>query len=240
MRRRLKRQRMVIAGYAATAMSSRGVLRDKKMTCSNEGTVRKDDQSTTGRRALASEIADAVRRHLAGDDTAMADLVRLATRWLTYVCREYRLSTHTAEDVVQNTMLALILHMRSLRDPHSALAWLTVVARREAIREIRVEKRVEPVGDMAVLDSALEYDNPERVFEAKLLSGAIQRNLAKLPARRRDLLWLVFLTEISGYATIADTLDIPIGSIGPTRRRSLDRMRELLCADEEWCLGLSA
>jgi len=50
---------MVIAGYAATVMSSRGVLRDKKMTCSNEGTVREDDQSTTGRRALASEVANA-------------------------------------------------------------------------------------------------------------------------------------------------------------------------------------
>jgi hypothetical protein len=39
---------------------------------------------------------------------------------------------------------------------------------------------------------------------------------------------------------IADTLGIPIGSIGPTRRRSLERMRELLCADDEWGLGRSA
>ena len=202
----------------------------------------RDEQTTNGGRGsgLAAEVADAVQRHLGGDERAMADLVRRATPWLFRICREYRLSTHSAEDVVQNTLLALTLHAQRLRDPHSTLAWLTVVTRREAIRLIKAERRAEPIGDMAVLDSALDDDDPEYVFEARLLSSALQRNLAKLPELRRDLLRLVFLSDVKGYAAIAEKLGIPIGSIGPTRQRSLERMRELLCADEEWCLGRSA
>lgn len=212
------------------------------MTASNEESVREDDHTTNDNKVnrLAADVGDAVRRYLSGDELAMAELVRRATPLLFHICREYRLSTHTAEDVVQNTLLALTVHAPTLRDPHSALAWLTVVARREALRAIRTEKRMEPVGDMDVLDSPLDHGDPERVFEARLLTRAIERNLAKLPERRRDLLRMVFLAEVKGYAAIADKLGIPIGSIGPTRQRGLERMRELLCADEEWCLGRSA
>jgi RNA polymerase sigma factor (sigma-70 family) len=212
------------------------------MTASMEIAFREDDRTPDDDRVgrLAAEVADAVQRHLSGDATAMADLVQRATPLLRNICRGYRLSTHTAEDVVQNTLLMLTLHVRSLREPHSALAWLAVIARREAVRAIRTERRMEPVGDMTTLDSELNFDDPERAFEAKVLRSAIERSLAKLSPQRRELLRLVFLTEVKGYAVIADTLGIPIGSIGPTRRRSLERMRELLCADDEWGLGRSA
>jgi RNA polymerase sigma factor (sigma-70 family) len=212
------------------------------MTASMETAFREDDRTVDDDRVgvLAAEVADAVQRHLSGDATAMADLVRRATPLLRNICRGYRLSTHTAEDVVQNTLLMLTLHVRSLREPHSALAWLAVIARREAVRAIRMERRMEPVGDMTTLDSEPNFDDPERAFEAKVLRSAIDRGLAKLSPQRRELLRLVFLTEVKGYAMIADTLGIPIGSIGPTRRRSLERMRELLCADDEWGLGRSA
>src|SRR6185295_5346691 len=110
-------------------------------------TVRENETETD---TLHGKVGDAVRRHNAGDRTAMTDLVRIVTPWLFRVCREHRLATATAEDVVQTTLLALVQHVHSVRDPRSALSWLTVVARRESLRAIAKERRCDPVEDMTV------------------------------------------------------------------------------------------
>ena len=182
---------------------------------------------------LAAGVAEAALRHLAGDQKAMADLVRMVMPWLFRLCRGYHLSTHTAEDVVQSTLLALTKHMLTLRDPRCALGWLSVVARREALKAIRSEQRVEPTGDLETLESADFDGDPERVFEARVLRAVLAQNLAKLPDRSRELLRLMFLVEVTDYASLARMMDMPVGSIGPTRQRGLARMRDLLCVDAD-------
>jgi RNA polymerase sigma factor (sigma-70 family) len=200
------------------------------MTLSLTSTTAADDAPKNGDNTdtLAEKVGDAVRRYNDGDERAMTDLVRCVTPWLFHVCRGYRLSRPTAEDVVQNTMLALVQHIRSVREPRSALSWLSVVARREALRAINKDRRTELVGDMAMFDTVRESDDPQHVVEAKLVREALLASLARLPGRRRDLLWLLFLAEVKGYATIGEILGMPIGSIGPNRQRGLDAMRGLL------------
>ena len=56
------------------------------------------------------------------------------------------------------------------------------------------------------------------------------RALASLGGRCRSLLDALFLREVEGYERVVDELDIPVGSIGPTRRRCLDRLLEALRA----------
>src|SRR5689334_18960551 len=161
---------------------------------------------------LREKVGDALCRHNDGDAAAMADLVRCVTPWLFHVCRGYRLSTPTAEDVVQATLLTLVTHAHSVRDPRSALSWLTVVARREALHAIARERRCEPVEDTAVFDRVCATDDPHTVVEARMLRAAVLRGLAALPARRRDLLYLLFLAEVRSYETVGAILDMPIGS----------------------------
>jgi RNA polymerase sigma factor (sigma-70 family) len=189
-----------------------------------------DHESTTSDtpETLAEKVGDAVLRHNAGDERAMTDLVRCVTPWLLHICRGYRLSQATAEDVVQNTLLVLVQHVRTVREPRSALSWLSVVARREALRALNKDRRAEPVEDMAVFDGVREADDPQYLVEAKLVREALLSALARLPARRRNLIWLLFLAEVEGYARVGDILGMPVGSIGPTRQRGLDAMRALL------------
>ena len=52
-----------------------------------------------------------------------------------------------------------------------------------------------------------------------------------LPQRSQDLLRLL-MDESKSYEEISRLLDMPIGSIGPTRQRCLRRLRELMAADE--------
>jgi RNA polymerase sigma factor (sigma-70 family) len=200
-------------------------------------TVRENDTETD---TLHGKVGDAVRRHNAGDRTAMTDLVRTVTPWLFRVCREHRLSTATAEDVVQTTLLALVQHVHSVRDPRSALSWLTVVARRESLHAIAKERRCDPVGDMATFDRTLPGDDPHALVEARMQRAMILRSLAALSERRRDLLYLIFIAEVRSYATIGQVLDMPVGSIGPTRQRGLDAMRRRLESDGEWAERRSA
>jgi RNA polymerase sigma factor (sigma-70 family) len=200
------------------------------MTLALTRTTAPDNETSNGDSpdTLAEKVGDAVRRYNAGDERAMTDLVHSVTPWLFHICRGYRLSRPTAEDVVQNTMLTLVQHIRTVREPRSALSWLSVVARREALRAINKERRTELVGDMAAFDTVREADDPQHVVEATLVRETLLTTLAKLPGRRRDLLWLLFVAEVKGYATIGEILGMPVGSIGPNRQRGLDALRGLL------------
>ncbi len=88
---------------------------------------------TTTTPTLADQVAMCIRRHLDGDPEAMTDLTRQVRPWLFHIARSYRLPHELADDVVQSTMLAALLHIHRLRDPGSGLSWLSVVARREAL-----------------------------------------------------------------------------------------------------------
>ena len=196
-------------------------------------TSSRNNLPTTGN-TFSTTVADAVRRHLDGDATAITDLVQLVRPWLYRTARGYRLPAHTADDVVQNTLLALWQHVDRLRDPQTTVAWLSVVARNEAFRTLRLEGRTIPVGEGWELDRASETGNPEQALLLEHSRRAVHRNLAKLPARGRELLTLAFLADVQDYATISALLDMPVGSIGPTRRRGLEKMRTLLEGDCGW------
>ncbi len=180
----------------------------------------------TGENTLAQQVAAVVRRHQRGDPDAMGELYRLVRPWLIRVALACRLSPHSAEDVAQTTMEAALAHLPKLRDPNAGLAWLTVIARREAIRVRREEGRVAPLGDHDV--PGLDIIDPERAMLAGLAREYLQRALAQLPEKQHQLLTFLFLEDMRDYASIASELNMPVGSIGPTRQRGLRKVRTLL------------
>jgi RNA polymerase sigma factor (sigma-70 family) len=182
---------------------------------------------------LAQDVATCIRRHLAGDREAMADLTRQVMPWLHHVVRAYRLPRDTAEDVVQSTLLMALLHVDELRDPAAGLSWLSVVARREALRVIRAEGRYVPVDEPESLHQAAAAGGPEEFVLAGLSRDVVRRTFAQLPPRHRVLLERTVISDGPSYATISAELEMPLGSIGPTRRRGLERMRRMLAANPE-------
>jgi RNA polymerase sigma factor (sigma-70 family) len=189
---------------------------------------------------LAHEVAACVRRHVAGDRNAMADLTRLVTPWLHRVVRGFRLPKESAEDVVQSTLLMALLHLDDLREPTAGLSWLSVVARREALRVIRAEGRYVFVDEPEALHPPTAAAGPEEIVLAGLSRDLVRRTVSKLPPRHRVLLERTVISDRPSYATISAELQMPLGSIGPTRRRGLERVRRMLAADPEWDTELSA
>jgi len=68
----------------------------------------------------------------------------------------------------------------------------------------------------------------------------LYRALSQLPERERKLLVFLFFDEGYDYAAIARELNMPIGSIGPTRQRGLKKVRTIVNRDRESVYAHSA
>jgi RNA polymerase sigma factor (sigma-70 family) len=174
---------------------------------------------------LYDAATEAFRRWRDDDDDALDELVRVMSPVLWHVVRATGLDQETAEDVVQNTWLTLVRSADSVRDPQAITRWLCTSARREAWRVSKAASRTRPVDD-DVLDARME---PETSPEAEVVAGdensRLWQALGRLPERCQRLLRIVAWEPRPDYSSVAETLSMPIGSIGPTRRRCLEKLR---------------
>lgn len=175
--------------------------------------------------------ADSFARWRGGDARAMDDLVRTMSPVLWHVVRAYGLDPLLAEDVVQITWLTLLRRHESIHDPRAVAGWLTTSARREAWRTGRQHQRVRATDD-AQLDPLLPVDeSAEDRAQRSSRDGRLWQAVGALDERCRRLLRIVAFEERPDYARIAADLNMPIGSIGPTRGRCLGKLRTALEAD---------
>jgi RNA polymerase sigma factor (sigma-70 family) len=174
-------------------------------------------------------VADMVRRAAAGDGEAWGWLVDQYSRLIWSITAEFRLVESDAADVAQTTWLRLLEHIDRLMYPERVSAWLAVTARNECLRHLAGRKRIVLAHEDYELDEvagqAPEIDERLLAVErAEILHEAMER----LPHRWQLLIELLMADPPASYAEISDQLGLPVGSIGPTRGRCLDRLRVLL------------
>lgn len=147
------------------------------------------------------------------------------------VARSHDLTHAEAADVAQTAWLRLVENLHCLHRPERVGAWLASTTRRECYRLSRRAARERPVEFMSdhgsgqkaepsAEDAVLDLTGRQLVLEA----------LGELSERCRTLLRMLASTPPPGYADVAETLNIPVGSIGPTRARCLDGLRQVLAA----------
>ena len=171
-----------------------------------------------------AEVAELVRAAAEGDQAAWHGLVDRYNGLVWSVARAHRLSTVDASDVVQTTWLRLVEHLGRLQDPDRVGAWLATTARRECLRALRHSARQVPTEEL-----------PETVTDAHVVSAllvqerdqALWQAFGSLSERCQTLLRILVADPPPSYEEIGVALDMPIGSIGPTRARCLERLRTL-------------
>jgi RNA polymerase sigma factor (sigma-70 family) len=180
----------------------------------------------------AEESARLVARAAGGDRAAWEALVDAYSGLIWAVARNHGLFGVDAADVSQTTWLRLIEHIDRLHEPGHVGAWLATTARRECSR-IRARSRrtvlvaehyeLEPTphSDVA-MDAGLLREERDEVLRAAL---------GRLPDRCQSLLRLLMLDPPPSYEEISAALGLPIGSIGPTRGRCLQKLRAMVQAD---------
>jgi RNA polymerase sigma factor (sigma-70 family) len=168
-----------------------------------------------------------VTRAANGDKRAWDALVERFGPLIWSICRKYRLSYADAEDVGQNVWLQLVGHLDKIRDPAALPGWLATVTRRECLRATGPAKVPQAAG--YVLDAEILADEQSQTAEHEVLAAerhaALREAFATLPPSGQRLIALLIQDPPLSYTEISARLDIPVGSIGPTRRRYLDKLR---------------
>jgi RNA polymerase sigma factor (sigma-70 family) len=164
----------------------------------------------------------------AGDEQAWHEIVDRYTPLLGSVIRRFRLTTAETQDVAQTVWLRLVEHLSGLREPRALPMWIITTGRRESLRCLRDRRRTVPYDPLE--SSWLSFPAEDLEPEEELLRAdrheALLAGLAELPTRQRELLLLLVADPPLSYAQISKRTGIPTGSIGPTRRRALDRLRQ--------------
>lgn len=174
-----------------------------------------------------SDVGRLVRASANGAEPAWNELVRRYAPLVMAVIRGFQLTAADAQDVSQTVWLRLVEHLPGLREPAALPGWLMTTTQRECRRHLRAGWRVLPVDPHTngVMQQGVTADPDADMLRAEL-QQALRDGLRELPARDQWLLRLRAGDPPASYQEISQVMGIPVGSIGPTLRRSLDRLRE--------------
>src|SRR5262249_6776460 len=152
-------------------------------------------------------------------------------RLIWAMTRDFKLVESDAADVFQATWLRLLEHIDRLEHPARVGSWLAATARHECLRSVAACKKVMLVHDDVTLTAGAANDRePDERFLGEERARAVRDAPSRLPWRWRRLVEMLMADPPVPYTVISDQLGLPVGSIGPTRGRCLERLRVLLQA----------
>lgn len=173
---------------------------------------------------MSSEIRNLVAAADEGDQEAWNALVDRFAGLVWHVIRGFRLPNAVGEDIYQTTWLRAAEHLSRIRQPESIGGWLARTAKNECLRALRHRQREQLHSDpgLVVADPAASAERSTLdASRNEVLWGAFE----KLPAKCQQLLRVLLVDPPLPYEDVSELLDMPIGSIGPTRARCLQRLR---------------
>ncbi|ETK34052.1 RNA polymerase, sigma-24 subunit, ECF subfamily [Microbispora sp. ATCC PTA-5024] len=161
--------------------------------------------------AEVSEDAVLMRRVADGEEVALRMLYERHAAGMLRLIRRLTSQREVAEEILQESWLAVWRSAGSFRGEAPVRAWLLGVARRQAHNRLR---RAEPV--LVDLEKAADVPDLEPAVDEQVLARAERRDLvaavAELPEHLREVLVLV-LAEDLPYPQVAVILGIPTGTV---------------------------
>jgi RNA polymerase sigma factor (sigma-70 family) len=178
-------------------------------------------------RSEEPSIASLVERARCGDRAGWDGLVDKFSSTVWAIARGHRLSAADAADVSQTTWLRLVENLDRIEQPDRVGAWLATTARRESLRLLRLAGRQIPDGEgMELIADPAPASEEQKVFNSQA-EEILTHLVEQLPRRSQLLIRLLSADTPLSYKEISESLDMPIGSIGPTRARALAELRKL-------------
>jgi RNA polymerase sigma factor (sigma-70 family) len=171
---------------------------------------------------MEPDLALLVRAAADGNRDAWNAIVNRYARLVWTVARSFRLNAADAADVSQTTWLRLVEHLGALREPAGLGSWLATTARREALAVVRKQREI-PTPDSDPPDE--QQAPPWQRLLVEERDTVLRRAFDRLPVRCQTLLRLLVIEPAANYAAAAAALEVPIGSLGPTRARCLETLR---------------
>lgn len=188
--------------------------------------------------APSMDITDAMLAEhiLAGDEEAFELLVqRYSTTLFNFVCR-FLNDYDAASDILQHVFTQCYLSLPKLRTGEPLKPWLFRVARNRCLDELR-RKRGIPFSELQIPDEGDELSPlevipdtsplPEDIAEQHDLQDMLQKAIATLPEKFREVVLLRYTAQLS-FAEIAETLHMPEATAKTYFQRAKPRLRAQL------------
>ena len=193
-----------------------------------------DDTGATrlARRHASDEVTATELLSLAslGDATAWDRLMDRYGRLVWLTARSSRLDEASVCDVYQTVWSRLWEHRDRIRNPEGLGSWLVTATRRETWRVSRSLDRWRDLDD-----ESEAIDDPAVGPEGRVLADEQRREvreaLERIDPSTRELLEALSREARPDYRRIAVLTGRPIGSIGPTRQRGIEKLRRILATN---------
>lgn len=131
-----------------------------------------------------------------------------------------------AEDILQEAMYIAFKSYDQLQDETKCKAWLLTILRRVYLKEIRQNSTrpvaVEDISCLPLMEHQIAGDHSLK-FEKEETAATVRHCLSQLPENYQTPTLLYFMDEMS-YQEIAETLEMPIGTV----MSRLSRAKQLL------------
>lgn len=174
---------------------------------------------------MSDELVRVVERARRGDAAAWDVLVTRFGGLIVAISRSFRLHADDAADIAQTTWLRLLESIDRIREPERIAGWIATTARRECLRRVRTVGREQPTDELDGGEATPTFPSPGQELIREQERAVLWEVVQELPDHHRQLMTVLMASPQPSYAEVADALDMPIGSIGPTRMRAVERLR---------------
>ena len=171
-----------------------------------------------------------IRRVLAGDETAFAELVKKYQKPVHTLAWRKIGDFHIAEDITQETFLKVYQRLHTLKDPHQFSGWLYVITANLCATWLRKKRiQTQPLEDteptMIQEDAYSRHVVKERTkTAAESQREVVKQLLAKLKESERTVMTLYYLGEMT-VAEISRFLGVSTSTIKSRLRRARHRLQ---------------
>jgi RNA polymerase sigma-70 factor, ECF subfamily len=152
-----------------------------------------------------------LRRIGQGDEDAMAAIYRLHGRVVLAQVLLVTSERVLAEEIVQDTMLAVWRNAGSFRGESSVRSWVVAISRRKTRDRLR-GRRLRVVDDTFLADQPSPAPGPEVLALDRAELTAVTGAIRELIPAHREVLGLAFGSGLS-LPEVADVLEIPLGTV---------------------------
>lgn len=185
----------------------------------------------SGKRTSDAGLVRACRRQ---DPAAWERLIHRYRRLVYSVPVAYRLTGDSADEIFQRVAVKLFEHLPTIRNTDSLTGWLLVTARRECQAFLRKEARWTELDERRAEE--VDPDDVDGRLHRVVSEHTLALALEQLDRGCRELLEALYLEDPApSYQELSERLNRPVGSLGPTRSRCLEKLRKLYVkAGGEW------
>jgi RNA polymerase sigma-70 factor (ECF subfamily) len=163
------------------------------------------------RRDAACDDPELLRRIGKGDEDAMAAFYRAHGQVVLAQALLVTGERVVAEEIVQDTMLAVWRGAASFRGESSVRSWVIAIARRQTRDRLR-RQRLRVVDDAFLADQPASNPGPEVMALDRAELAEVRGAIQGLASAQRELMGLVFGAGLS-LPEVAGVLEIPVGTV---------------------------